>query len=811
MKTMKKIVAMSLLSSALFIGSPTANATNESCKAINDAVSFSANISACTPEITNGVVTEASYKEYIALLNTFKVAYKDAAQYGMLDAKIKEADKITKVINSIASINPYKVNTFPRSVDTVKASYNALTEANKSYVYNKELLTTYEEAVAIVTEINNIKLTDPAAQYKAKVEAARKRYDSATSDVQNAVGNIDSLSEHEQAVSRIKELEALIAKVNKNPATLTEGQIAEFVADLAAAKTLYTALTSAERKLVVGYDIVTDHEKGLGAAMEVVALIDAISPAATTFAARTDAAKKKYDALSEADKKFVQNAKLLEEYAEPATLVLAINALKTSSKTFEDDVADVKRRFSALTAVQQSYVNNSKLIAAAEQKLVEIEDVEKLIATLASATVGDLMNTLTAVSEAYYKLDSGQRQHVENKAEFSKFETLAKDVLKVEELIAKIDVQSSKLTSQVNTAQKAFDKLTPAERAYVRNASILAMSAPASEFITALSKLRTSSKTYREDVQKLREQYNAFDTTAKSIVDAYEPNAKIIAAEKLIAEANYVDERIARVGEEPEENYIKFVADTRAAYNALSKDARKIVSKYKELQAIEKQIKPILKAAELINALDENPRSLMSAFDKAQKAYAKLKPNQKELVYNFNVLREYEKPVSVSKKIKALKPRSQYFLTDLSTVRQMYEGLTEQQKQQVENAFRITQAELEVKDVNVIVTIIQGLAISSPEYVKDVRSAEQGYKQLVSSYRKLVVNYDRLKEALKTVKSIEKVMKNIDQLQATDPKKIDKKIQAARKAYDKLDEAHKAHVANYMTLVEYETARNTNP
>ena len=70
------------------------------------------------------------------------------------------------------------------------------------------------------------------------------------------------------------------------------------------------------------------------------------------------------------------------------------------------------------------------------------------------------------------------------------------------------------------------------------------------------------------------------------------------------------------------------------------------------------------------------------------------------------------------------------------------------------------------------------------------------------------MNYDRLKEALKTVKSIEKVTKGIEELKATEPKKLGKKIDAVRKAYNKLDEPQKAHVSNYMTLVEYETANN---
>ena len=195
-----------------------------------------------------------------------------------------------------------------------------------------------------------------------------------------------------------------------------------------------------------------------------------------------------------------------------------------------------------------------------------------------------------------------------------------KDVLKVEALIDKIDIQSKQFTKQATAAQKAFDKLTPEERLYVRNVNALTSTGPISDFLVKLSKLRTSSKTYRQDVEDLRVEYMLFDTDTRDLVGNYEAEPKLVEAERMISQANYVDERIARVGEEPEENYVKYVAQTRTAYNELPKDARKLVSKYKELQGVEKQIKPVLKTATLIEGLDDSPKSLMAAFDKAQKA-----------------------------------------------------------------------------------------------------------------------------------------------------------------------------------------------
>lgn len=805
---MKRIVAISLLSSAMFVGAMNVEAVNEQCTGIVDASSFSANIEACAPMMMNGEVTEASFKDYVSTLQKFKTAYKDEPQYTILEDKIKEATQVNDVISDIASINPYRVTGFSREVAAARTAYNALTDNAKSYVYNEQLLQTYEAAAAIVTQISAIKLTDTAAEYKRKVEAAKAAFDEAPMEVQNAVGNMDTLKTHENTLYRVDELSTIISSLNKDISTLTDSQISEFVAMLAEAKTLYESLSTTERKLVQGYQLVLDHEKGIGAAMEIVALINEISPSLATFATRTEAAKKKYDALAETDRKFVQNYDKLESYIEPAAISNALKKLKTTSKTFEADVADLRQRFDALTPTQQGYISNSSALTDAEQKLVQVEEMEKLISTIASATAEDMMSVVMAAGEAFELLDAGQRKLVDNANELKKFESIVKEVLKVEALIDKIDIQSKQFTKQATAAQKAYEKLTPEERLYVRNVNALTSTGPISDFLVKLSKLRTSSKTYRQDVEDLRVEYMKFDPATRDLVGEYDAEPKLVEAERMISQANYVDERIARVGEEPEENYVKYVAQTRAAYNELPKDARKLVTKYKELQGVEKQIKPVLKTAELIEALDESPKSLMAAFDKAQKSYAKLKPNQKLLVYNFNILKEYEKPVSVSKKIKALKPTNMYFATDLATARQTYESLTEQQKGLVEGAYRITEAEMEMREVNVIVTLIQNVSITSPNYVKDARSAEQGYKQLMSSYRKLVVNYDYLKDELKSVKKVEKVMKNIDELATLEPKKFATKLKAARKAYDKLEEDEKPHVANYMKLIEYETAES---
>ena len=802
---MKKIVAIGLLSTALLMHTPTADAANISCMDITDEASFATNIAACEPALSNGIVMEANFTEYVALLNQWKTSYRGKSGYDVLERKLKDALAAEKVIEEISDINPYRVTSFAKAVANATSDYDKLPENLKAYVYNKEMLQTYEAAIDIVTTIAAINVKD-TVNYKAAVAAARKTYDAADEHVREVVGNFETLQNHEATVKRIDDVEALIQKLNKETAHLSDSQVAEFVSDLAAAKAAYLELSSNERKLITTYHLIEKHEAGIGSAIEMIALIDAISPTATTFASRVEAAKKKYDALPPTDKKFVQNFKKLESYLEPAAIESALKSLKTTSATFEEDVANLRKRYNALTDEQKGYVVNSNRIAEAEQKLVAVEEMEKVIATLASATPDTLMAAVEAASLAYSKLDSGQRKMVGNSEELEKFEDTVKAVIKIEALIGKIDLQSNKMTSQVTAAQKAYDKLSPSERLYVRNATLLATSAPASNFLIQLKKLRTSSKVYREEVAQLRKQYTAFDAAAKAIVDPYEVLPQIQQAEKWIAEADYVDNRIANVGEEPEENYIKYVADTRAAFNALSKDARKLVLKQKELKAVEKDVKPILKTAELIEALHNNPKSLMSAFDKAQKSYAKLKPNQKLLVYNFGDLQAFEKPVSLSKKLKALKPTNKYFVTDLATARQMYDGLSEEQRRQVEGAYRLTEAEVELRDVNVVVTLIQNIAISSPEYVSNVRAAEEGYKQLMSSYRKLVVNYDRLKTELKSVKKVEKVIRNIDALDTFDARKLPTKLKAARKAYDKLEANEKPHVANYMKLIEYETA-----
>lgn len=817
MNVVKKIVTAGALVGLLLLSTPSADAQNNCVPIVDDITVDNFNIvlsqlNSCTPVDT----TAESYSSYKATLDSYEAAYKkfslaekrEVIGYEQLTEKVKQANAVQAVTKALDELKvSTSASTFANTISRIRANYIALPEADRQYVYNASMIGDMEQVVDVMQKIAEIKVSDLPAVYKEKIKTARNAWLALPEELRKWVGNEKTLLNQEATLDGVLKLEALLEIIrSRDVANLTDDQVKAFLRELTVARETYDKLPVISQKLVEGFDIVPQYEKALATSLKVTALINAINPYDRSFYTKTTAALKAYERLSEVDRRFVQNYQTLESYLEPAAITNELSRLRTTSKTYTEDVAKLRSRYEALTALQQEYVSNRDLLLDAEAKVIAAKEVEKLINEIPSAPIEGFIAAVNTASAAYKALDSGQRKLVANYAELRVFEKTVKNVERVEVLIDKIDVTSSKFTSLTIAAQRAYDRLLPTEKMYVKNKDILTSFGPVSDFLTTLTKLRTTSKTYREDVSALRQQYSAFDATLKQFVDNYEALPKIQAAEKMIQEADYLVNKISKVGEEPEEYYIARVAEIRTYYNDMSRDAQKLVTNYKQLQAIEREIKPILTTALLINDMTDNPKSLMAAFDKAQKSYARLQPDQKKLVYNFHIFEQYEQAVTVSRKIKALKPSNRYFLTDLSSAQAMYDGLDEEKKKMVEGAGKLIEAQMEMKDVGQIVNNIQRLSVSSPNYVKEVRTAEEGYKQLSSAYRKLVTNYNHLKDALKEVKQIERVIKAIDDLDGLPANKLASKIKSARKAYDKLDDhTAKPHVSNYMKLVEYET------
>lgn len=816
MKTMKRIVAAGALIGLLWL-TPQPTEAEEGCIQVVDDISVEnfnlvlSQIDSCQPATATAEALQAhkdTLTSYEAAYRKFTLSEKrQVVGYDNVTAKKEYIDAILKVTNALDDMRiATSATSFSSAISRIRTDYIALSAEQREFVYNSDKLTQFEQIATAMQHIASIRVSDAPALYKEKIRVARVTYNALPEASKQWVGNYQTLQNHEGTLNGVLNMEMLISALQaRDVANLTDEQIASFLNDLSIARTIYDEMSFTSQKLVEGFEIVEQYEKGLVNALKVNDTINAINPYDRSFYTKTTLAVKQYERLSLADRRFVQNYLKLETYMEPANIFNELAKLRTTSRTYAADVVALRARYDALTDPQKLYVTNSALLTEAEDKVIAAQAVESLIRDIPSAQANVFVDAVAEAEEAYKALDAGQRKLVGNYADLRVFQKTVKNVTRVEQAIDAIDIENTKFTNLVTSAQRLYDRLLPTEQIYVQNKDVLENYAPVSQFLTTISKLRTTSRTYRDDVLSLRHQYEALTEEAKRIAEPYGALDKLQQAETMIAQANYVDDKIAQVGNEPEEYFIARLAEIRAYYNDLSKEAQKLVLNYKQLQALEKEVKPVLTVAALIVDMTENPRSLMAAFDKAQKSYARLTPDQKRLVYNFYIFEDYEQPVAVSKKIKQLRPSNRYFLTDLADARSMYDGLEDEQQNMVENVRVMIEAEMEMRDVNQIVNGIQHLSVASENYVQEVRNAEQGYKQLGSSYRKLVVNYNHLKDALKLVKKVERVMTQIDAIETTVPAKRASKITAARKAYDKLDDHNeKPHVSNYMKLLEFE-------
>ena len=195
---------------------------------------------------------------------------------------------------------------------------------------------------------------------------------------------------------------------------------------IVAARAAYEALTEAQKAQVTNYDKLTAAEARLAdlkAAKAVDDMIDAIGEVTLESEEAIAAARAAYEALTEAQKAEVKSYdKLTAAEARLANLKAAkpvddmIDAIGEVTLESEDAIAAARAAYEALTEAQQAEVKSYDKLTAAEARLAVLKPakpVEKLIDAIGEVTLGS-ESAIAAARTAYDNLTEAQQAEVKN-------------------------------------------------------------------------------------------------------------------------------------------------------------------------------------------------------------------------------------------------------------------------------------------------------------------------------------------------------------------------------------------------------------
>lgn len=415
----------------------------------------------------------------------------------------------------------------------------------------------------------------------------------------------------------------------------------------------------------------------------------------------------------------------------------------------------------------------------------------------------------------------------------------------VQNAITKIDeigtvTYSEDSLTKLNAAQSAYDAVDAADKAGVSNYSTLeagwdtynaqkqAGADAVKDLITAIGTVTLEKE---NDIVLARESYDALTNEQKDLVTNY---STLVAAEERLAElkenkaaADVVVNKINAIGEVKYPDSYNSIKEARHAYDALTNDEQRgFVSNYATLTAAEteyenQKVSGVNNAKNLIDAIGEvtYPDS-GEVILIARNAYDALTAEQKTLVgeeylaklvdaeATYKSLDDNYKADQVDSLIALIGTveDTQACKDKIDAARIAYNSLTEDQKALVDSLAILEAAEKSYNDlhaVNTVKALINNIGeLSYTDECKDkIDAARNAYEALNDEQKALVNNYSDLTHAEEVYKHVDEVVKAIDNIGNVSLDSGDK-IKTAEEAYDSLSEEEKSLIPDYHDELE---------
>ena len=536
----------------------------------------------------------ATEQGYYALVSYYRLLQGKTSLYDMSDVTIQTAAKDQEAADAVEALIDAIGTVTTDSGDKIKVArnaYDALTDAQKALVENYKTLTDAEAKYAELVKT-------------AEDEAAAK----AVEDKIDAIGTV----------------------------TLDSGD------KIKAARNAYEALTDIQKALVSNLDKLEDAEKALAglkdeaAADAVEKLIDAIGTVTLDSEDKITAARNAYDALTEAQKKLVENYKTLTDAEsklnELKSTVSVTFTLLGCSKHGEDKVHTLAGGNLSTWIAKKTYM----VAPGATVKDVLDKALAEAGMTCSNPT-GNYVESINGIGEFTNGSNSGwmytlngthpnlgvAEQTVKNgdvivfhytddytKEEGSQgFGDRDEEAAeKVEKLIGAIGTVTLNSKSKIDAARKAYDALTYTQKQLVGNyAKLTAAESKYAELKAAddekkaeavedlIDAIMEGSSTFEDDVKTAQKAYNNLTVDQKKLVDNYYKLVnylKTLADEEDKKAAEAVDKLIDAIGTVTKDSEDEIKA-AREAYEKLTDEQKELVEKLSVLEAAEKRLEEL--------------------------------------------------------------------------------------------------------------------------------------------------------------------------------------------------------------------------
>lgn len=738
--------------------------------------------------------------DYNALPSDAKKLVKNLLILTKLESQYKVALSVVQLIEGL----DFKAKDFAKKTIAANMAFEKLKPEIQKLVNNADKLSELQAIAQLMLDIDGI--SPSAKDFLTKVETAGEKFKTLTKDVSSVDAPTNAkerllkeygpkLAEFQQIItsasSMVDQINALSGKTGQ-----------AFMDGIASVLAEYKKMDSTIKRSVTNAALLTALEKDYKAALKVFTLVEKL-PANTDkyYTKKVMEAEKAYQKLTEKQKDHVYNYTLsLQPVLKIATLIDRIDKLKIGSKTYEVDTEAIRQAYDALTPEEQALVHNYSKLMDAESNMTSAEKVIVLIKE-AVPTADDYIAKLTAARQAYDSLDRQQQKLVLNYKDLTTRERAVKPVLTLDASILALDPSNARtFISKYKGAQKAYEKLTMAERGLLLNSAVFTGELKVLfQVMDAINTIKATSKTFVKDTQAARALFAALPADQQAKVS----NESVLKDHELnVLGGARVDALIRDLNAAAPKEFIVKVKEASQAYKALSSTNKKGVTLLDELKAQEKYIKPVEVAIDAIDGLSNPRNNLSRQFDKVNKALKKLDTKQMNYVTNIDLYSNLSSVIHVYELIEKLKPSDKYYLGNLEAAKLAYDRLSSDEKLKVTNYYKLQESQLDVTEVQKVITIIASISRQSSTFFEDVEKAAAAYKELPSGSKRQVTNYDSLKQAEKDVKTANAVMK---QIEAIDPsmRTFESKTKSALKAYEKLTEDQKPLIANYNLLKNY--------
>ncbi|MGE7796333.1 cell wall-binding protein [Lysinibacillus fusiformis] len=725
----------------------------------------------------------------------------NAANVKKIVNNLAELTKWEKVYNASLSVDKLidgidpKASTFESKTFAAQSAFDKLAMEEKEFVQNKDRLHLLYQYATLSKQVNALKPT--MQDYKTQITDLQSKVTALNAGNGNDAAPLAEMkSKLEEKLSNLLNEDLVIAGVIQQISKLSQSN--DIITEILAARAAYDSLPSSAKSRVTNIKVLTDLEKSYKTVVSVISQFEKLDPSSKSYISKAKSAYTAYAKLDDKNKTYVKNYKNLKDVIPVIDVIVQINALNPSKKTYKDDV---KAATEALNAIaDKTQVINSADLIKAQGYIDTAKAFDERVLALAIENPDTFVQKVAELTAAYKALDKNAQKLVEQAKTLSNYEKSNKAVIKVIQLINALDPSSKDYTKKVLAARKAYNALDEVSKKHVTNYGNLTAVEDVASLIGLIATLKPTSKTFYQDMKTARELYDALTEEKKKAIINYDA---LVAAENEQGLAEGVVELI-KLTEVQDADYLTKLMNARVAYDKLSSNQKKLVTNIKDLTTREKEVKPILSVMVQINELDPESKSFVSKVNSVRKAYDKLSKDQKKYINNIDVLLKYEPVSNVVELISKLKSSSNTFLQDTARARSLYDALSTELQQYVTNYYLLQAAESSILGAGNVMQMIDALPSVDPkQYVKRIQEIRAAYNALPKDQQRALENYRVLQDQEKLIKPVISIVEDIDRLLTA--KDMNSQYQKILKAYDKLNADQRRYVYNDQLLLSLDS------